>query len=179
MVAEAANADQALRLADHHTPDVIVLDIDMPGRSGTEIIGDLRALGVRVVVYSAHSGRGFVDGVFKTGAEGYVVKDQPQRDLVDAVRAVAAGRGRWCVVPNDTRAPAFGLTEREHDVLHLLARGLPNEHIGEILSVTEGTVRNVLSKVYQKIDVTSSREALIWARDQGFGRTPNPPGSPT
>ncbi len=60
-------------------------------------------------------------------------------------------------------------------MLHLLARGLSNEHIGDMLSISEGTVRNVLSKTYQKIGVTTSREALVWAREQGIGYTSDPP----
>lgn len=175
VVAEAGNADEALRFAQQRTPDVVVLDLSLPDRAGPEIIGDLRALGARIVVFSAHAGRGFVDAVFKTGAEGYVVKDQPERDLVDAVRAVAAGRARWGVAPNAPETVTTALTDRETDVLHLLARGLSNEHIGDMLSISEGTVRNVLSKTYQKIGVTTSREALVWAREQGIGYTSDPP----
>lgn len=174
IVGEAGEAIAALALARRLTPDVVVLDVDLPGGlSGADIARELQGSSTRVLAFSAHDGRGFVRALLEAGAAGYLIKDAPERDLVDAVRAIAGGSGRWHVVPNDPSDPVGTLTERERDVLSLLARGLSNAHIGETLFISEGTVRNALTTVYQKIGVEGSREAVAWAWAQGLG--PNAP----
>ena len=173
VLAEAADGDEALRLARELAPDVVLLDIDLPGVSGVEVARALRGTSTKVLVFTAHAGRGFIQGLLEAGAAGYVTKDQPESTLVEAVRAVARGDGRWLVVPYDPMSPFSDLSERERDILALLARGLSNPAIAETLFVSESTVRNTLTAVYQKIGATSSREAVAWAWAQGLGpRTP-------
>ena len=168
VVAEAHDADGALHQARLTAPDVVVLDIHLPGTSGAAIIPHLHALGTAVVAFSAHAGRGYVRALYAAGAQGFITKDQPPADLADAVRAAAAGRGRWGVAPNPPGNTAAALTPREVHALSLLARGLPNADIGVALSITAASVRNVLSHAYRKIGARSAREALVWARREGF-----------
>ena len=173
VVAEAADGVEALRLAQQLAPDVVVLDVDIPGLSGVEVARALRGSETRVLAFTAHVGRGFVQGLLEAGAAGYITKDQPEHVLVEAVKAVARGAGRWLVVPHDPTNAFSALSERERDMLALLARGLSNPAIAETLFVSESTVRNTLTAVYQKVGASSSREAVAWAWAQGLGpRTP-------
>lgn len=176
VVAEAATGDEALRLARELEPDVVVLDIDLPGLSGVDIARGLSGSRSRIVAFTAHTGRGFVQGLLGAGVAGYVTKDQPEGVLIEAIKAVARGDGRWLVVPHDPADALGGLTERERDILVLLTRGLSNAAIAETLFVSESTVRNTLTSVYDKVGARTSREAVAWAYAQGLG--PRPPGLP-
>lgn len=169
VVGEAADGDEALVQARALEPDVIVLDVNLPGRSGPEVASALAGGPSRVLAFSAHAGRGYVRALLEAGAAGYLTKDAPEADLVEAVRAVADGRGRWHVVPHDPSDPLAHFSDRERDALSLLARGLSNKEIAETLMIAEGTVRNTLTVVYQKIGVETSREAAVWAWTQGLG----------
>lgn len=170
VVGEAGTAADALRLSRELQPDVVVLDIDLPDRSGIEVARELAAdsHGPRVLALTAFTGRGFVRGLLDAGAAGYVTKDKDERVLVEAVEAIATGEGRWLVVPNDPTDPISALTDRERDVLILLARGLSNAAIAATLFVSESTVRNTLTVVYEKLGVGSSREAVAWAWTHGL-----------
>ncbi|MEM0961594.1 MAG: response regulator transcription factor [Bacteroidota bacterium] len=168
VVGEAATAKDALRLANELKPDVMVLDVDLPDGSGVEVAGALRESSTRILAFTAYTGHAFVRGLLDAGAAGYVTKDKDESELVTAIRAIARGEGRWYVVPNTSADPLNALTEREQDVLTLLARGLSNSAIAETLFVSESTVRNTLTTVYHKIQVSTSREAIAWAWDNGF-----------
>ena len=169
VVAIAADGDEALRLARELAPDVAILDVDMPGLSGIEVAKALKGSTVRVIAFTAFSGRGFVRGLLDAGAAGYVTKDLPEDVLVHAVKTVAAGGGHWTVVPNDPEDPLSVLSEREQDILSLLARGLSNPDIAASLFVSESTVRNTLTAVYEKVSVTTRAEAIAWAWARGLG----------
>lgn len=173
IVGEGASADEALRLVEATQPHVVVLDIDLPGASGTIVARHLQGTAVRVLTFSAHAGRAFVRAMLDAGAAGYLTKESSDADLVAAVKAVARGEGRWHVVPNDLVDPVGALTEREQDVIGLLARGLSNKHIADTLNLSQGTVRNSLTMLYAKIGAENSREAVAWAWKNGFG--PNAP----
>ena len=169
VVGEAQTVTEALRLARELRPDVVVLDIEMPDGTGVDIARVLRGEPSRVLVFTAHTGRGFVNGLLEAGAAGYVTKDKGNDVLIEAVKAIAQGEGRWLVVPKDPADPLGGFTDRERDVLVLLARGLSNAAIAETLFVSESTVRNSLTVVYDKLGVVTSREAIAWAWANGLG----------
>ena len=169
VVGEAQTVTEALRLARELRPDVVVLDIEMPDGTGVDIARVLRGGPSRVLVFTAHTGRGFVNGLLEAGAAGYVTKDKGNDVLIEAVKAIAQGEGRWLVVPKDPADPLGGFTDRERDVLVLLARGLSNAAIAETLFVSESTVRNSLTVVYDKLGVVTSREAIAWAWANGLG----------
>ncbi len=173
VVGEAATGADALRLCLDLRPDVVVLDINMPDLSGIEVARGLVGSGVRVLAFSAHEGRGFVSGVLAAGASGYLTKDRDEGALLEAIHAVAGGEARWLVHPNPPGTSADALTDREHDVLVLLARGLSNRSIAETLFVSESTVRNTLTSVYLKLNVQSSREASAWAWANGLAERPD------
>ncbi|OZC01451.1 response regulator [Rubricoccus marinus] len=171
VVAEAASVTEALRFARSVSPDVVVLDVDLNDgdRSGADVAQALKGSSARILAFSAHDGRGFIRAMLDAGAAGYITKDTPEQELIAAVKAVASGQGRWHVVPNDPMHPIGSLTERERDMLRLLAKGLSNADIADTLFVSESTVRNTLTGVYEKVGATSSREAMAWAWENGIG----------
>jgi len=171
VIAEASTATEAIRLANSLSPDVVVLDVDLNSGelSGADVARTLRGTTSRILAFSAHDGRGFVRAMLDAGAAGYITKDQPEPVLIAAVKAIARGEGRWFVVPNEPLHPLSNLTERERDMLSLLAKGLSNANIAATLFVSESTVRNTLTAVYEKIGAASSREAIAWAWEHGMG----------
>ncbi len=172
VVAAARDGAEALHHARGHRPDVLLLDVDMPGVSGVEVARQLRdeRSPVRVLAFTAHTNRQFVEGLLEAGAAGYLTKDKSPAQIVEAVRAVSLGEGRWFVVP-PTRTAAFeSLSDREREVLVALADGRSNPEIADVLGLSESTVRNHLTGIYAALGVQSAREAVAWAwRNRGVG----------
>lgn len=171
VVGEAATGPEALALVRALVPDVVVLDLDLPGLTGVDVARALREEGspVRVVAFTAHAGRAFVEGLVEAGVAGYVTKDKDLAVLVEAVEAVARGEGRWFVVPTPPDRSLHPLSARERAVLGALAAGLSNEAIAERLSIAPSTVRNHLSRIYEVLGVSTAREAIVWAWERGLG----------
>lgn len=174
VVGDAATGEEALRLARSERPDVLVLDMQMPDMSGVEVARRLQEAGhaARIIALSAHDDPAYVEGLMDIGAAGYITKEEPMHVVVEAVRAVARGGRRWFVQPPpgepDAESP---LTDREEEVLRLMARGRSNEEIAEELYLAENTVRNHITGIYAKLDVHSAREAVAWAWKHGLGET--------
>ena len=173
VVAEAADGAEVLRLLRSVAVDVALIDVEMPGVTGVEVAQAVQRdrLAVRVLVLSAYDDAEYVGGLLRAGASGYLTKERAPELVVEAVRAVARGEGRWFVRPaagDDVLATA-ALSEREREVLGLLARGLSNKAIGEALFIAENTVRNHLSNLYDKTGAGSVRELVVWAWRNGVG----------
>lgn len=170
VVAEASDGEEALRTLRSGGVDVAVLDMEMPRVSGLEVARTARdeALPVRVLALTSYDDASYVSGLLQNGAAGYLTKDKPPVLIVEAVRAVARGEGRWFVQPTSKEDPAAGLSEREREVLGLLAQGRSNGDIADALFISENTVRNHLANTYAKIGVATAREAVAWAWRNGF-----------
>ncbi|PAP74214.1 response regulator [Rubrivirga marina] len=178
VVAEAADGEAALAALRAGGVDVAVLDMEMPRVTGVEVARAVRAEGLEVAVLalSSYDEPAYVAGLLAEGAAGYLTKDQPPELIVEAVRAVARGQGRWFVAPapgavgawGEADAPGAGLTDREREVLRLLAEGRSNAEIAGALFVSENTVRSHLTAAYAKVGVGSAREAVAWAWRTGF-----------
>ncbi len=169
VVGQADSGQEALELVRERAPDVLLLDIDMPGLSGIDVARALRAEGhpVRVLAFTAHTGRQFVDGLLGAGAAGYLTKDRALPQIVEAIRGVARGEGRWFVAPGPVSEALDALTPREREVLVALAKGRSNAEIAATLHLSESTVRNHLTRVYATLGVESAREAVAWAWRNG------------
>ena len=174
VVGEAADGDEAQRQCRALQPDVLVLDLNMPGSPATATVAFVRehCPNVRVVVLTAYEDA-YVRALIAAGVGGYVLKDEAPEALVLAVRSVASG-GTWFsqpVVAHLVRAwsaPAPTgppLTERERQLLTLLARGWDNARIAAEVHLEENTVRTYLSRLYAKLGVQTRAEAMVWARD--------------
>jgi DNA-binding NarL/FixJ family response regulator len=178
VVAEAASGPQALSLVRQHAPDVLLLDMEMPDTSGVDVARELHgdpSVGTRILALSAYSRRAYVEGLLQIGAAGYITKDKAPAMIVEAVRAVARGEGRWFVSPPPPRDALDRLTDREEEVLRRMAEGASNDAIADDLHIAVNTVRNHVHNMYEKLEVHSSREAIAWAWRHGII---NPPDTP-
>lgn len=171
VVATAANGEEALAAVSEHRPDVLLTDIEMPLLSGLDVARRVAddGLAVRVVIFTTFARAGYLRRALDAGVSGYVLKDAPITDLVDALRRVHIGER---VVAPELAVAAWGdadpLTDRERDVLRLVGEGLPNSEISERLHLSEGTVRNYLSSAIVKLGARNRTEAFALARDKGY-----------
>lgn len=174
VVGEAAGGEEALRLVRALGPNVVLLDMEMPDLDGVAVAERLRAerSPTRVLAFSAHDDRAYVAAMLQAGAAGYVTKDKPLALVAEAVEAVARGEGRWFVSVSPPDQPDLPVSDRELEVLRLMARGLGNREIADALGISPNTVRNHVSSVYDKLDVGSWREAVAWAWERGLVGNP-------
>jgi DNA-binding NarL/FixJ family response regulator len=181
LVGEAADGDELLAVVRREKPDVVLTDLSMPGRSGLEAIAALRASDpeVGVLVLTMHADDDSVLAALRAGAKGYLIKGADRAELVRAIEAVAAGDAVYGasvahrIVALLTGAPERetfpDLTEREREVLDLLAAGLRNHAIADRLGLSEKTVRNHVSNVLLKLQVPDRTAAALKAREAGLG----------
>lgn len=174
VVGEASNGAEAVEIATAAQPDVVLMDLSMPVLDGVgatrELIGKLAD--TKVVVLTSFADRDRVSDAVRAGAVGYLLKDCTPEELLAAVRAAAAGQ-----VPLDPRVagvllprrgedePARLLSDREQEVLRLVAQGLANKQIGRRLAISDSTVKVHLGNIYRRIGVTDRTSAAMWARD--------------
>ena len=172
VVGEASDGAEALKMVRRLRPDVLLLDMNMPETSGPEVAAALGddADAPRILALSAYNDSAYIHGLLDAGAAGYITKDQHPTAVREAVLAVHRGEGRWFVPIPRKPEVLSPLTGREHEVLVLMARGLDNGAIGERLRIAENTVRNHLAAVYSKLDVSSAREAVAWAWENGLAQ---------
>ncbi|GAA3211563.1 response regulator [Oerskovia jenensis] len=172
VVVQAASGPEALAAARKHTPDVAVLDLQMPGLDGIEVARALavEVPGCRVVMVTSHGRPGYLKRALEAGVGAFLPKTVSSRVLADVVRQVQAG-GRYVDPELAAEAIAAGsspLTPREADVLELAAGGAPVEEIATRASLAPGTVRNYLSSAAAKLGATNRHEAVHLARRHGW-----------
>ncbi len=172
VVAEADNGLEAVRLFRTQRPDVVVLDLRMPGQNGLETIRQLRdEFGdVRVLVFSNYASGEDVYQAFKSGACGFVVKEMALERLLEAIRKVHEGEQ---YVPAEIAARMNGrilsqLSTREMEVLGLIAKGLSNKEIASRLSLVEGTVKVHVTSILGKMRVSDRTQAIVAGVKQGL-----------
>lgn len=177
VVAAAADGAEAIRLAKEHRPDVILMDLRMPGMDGSEatrlLLEDDPAM--QVVILTSFSERDTILSALDAGAIGYLLKDAEPDELIRGVRAAAHGESP--LAPKAARellgsrgsTPAPQLTDREREVLELVTHGLSNKLIARELGITERTVKAHLTTVFQRIGVSDRVQAAMWARDHNIG----------
>ncbi len=172
VIGEASDGTEAIKLVHRLKPDVLLLDMNMPEKSGPEVAAELQddPDAPRILALSAYNDSAYIHGLLDAGAAGYITKDQHPTAVREAVLAVHRGEGRWFVPIPRKPEMLSPLTGREHEVLVLMARGLDNASIGERLRIAENTVRNHLAAVYSKLDVSSAREAVAWAWENGLAK---------
>jgi DNA-binding NarL/FixJ family response regulator len=187
VVGEAADGAGAIESVHRLRPDVVLMDIQMAGMDGLEatrrIVGGPDAATTRVVILTTFEVDAYVFEAIRSGASGFVLKNAPPEDLVGAVRAVADGGAllgptvtRRLIeafvaatpAPPSDRGPLAGLTEREREVLVLVARGLTNAEIADRLVVGEATVKTHVSNVLSKLGLRDRVQAVVFAYESGL-----------
>ena len=188
VVGEAGDGASAVELARHLRPDVVLMDIRMPGMDGIQATRALAGPGVedpiKVLMLTTFGLDEYVVESLRAGASGFLLKDSPAEDLVEAIRIVAAGEAllapsitrrlldrvasRLPPADDDALAAFAELTEREMEVLKLVARGMSNAEIAEKLVVSETTVKTHVSRVLGKLDLRDRVQAVILAYETGL-----------
>ena len=177
VVGEAGDGAQAVTVVGETRPDVVLMDLSMPGVDGIEAIRRLRAAGheTPVVVLTSFAEAERVRSALEAGAVGYLLKDSEPRDVLEAVRAAAAGhapldpRVTRALLPSaDRGASDVSLSGREREVLSHVAKGLANKQIARTLGISERTVKVHLGNVFRRIGVSDRTSAALWARDHGI-----------
>ena len=179
LVGAAADGEEAVALCAERRPDVVLMDLEMPVLDGIAATARIRAAqpAVAVVVLTSFSDRERILRALDAGAAGYLLKDAEPDELGKAIRAAA--RGEAPLDPKAARAllssraaagAAAPLSEREREVLAMVAEGLPNKVIAQRLSISEKTVKAHLTSVFRQIGVTDRTQAALWAQRNGISR---------
>ncbi len=178
VVAEAADGEQAKILIEQQQPDVVVLDVQMPGASGIEVCRWARARYPRLglLLLTAYDDEPYVLAALQAGANGYVLKTVPPEEVLRAVRDVHEGRlaldpalrSKAVLQMGAAAAPIESLSERELDVLKLAGRGYTNKAIGAQLSISDRTVQGHLARIFDKLQAASRTEAVMRAVSLGW-----------
>jgi DNA-binding NarL/FixJ family response regulator len=179
VIAEASDGDEAIHLIDQLRPDVAVLDIEMPKRSGIDVCRHVRAQRwpIGILILTAYDDAPYVLAVLQAGANGYVLKTADADDIIQAVRDVHEGksvldpsiaRKLMTQLAGPSDKPIESLTPRETDVLQLAARGFTNKAIGAQLNVSDRTVQGHLANIFGKLHVATRTEAVMRAVALGW-----------
>ncbi|MFC4117963.1 response regulator [Nonomuraea zeae] len=180
VVGEAGDGAEAVRLADALRPDVILMDLRMPGLDGVSATRELAGGGARVLVLTTYDTDSHVLPAIEAGATGYLLKDAPRDELLQAVRATARGEAvlapsAAALLMSRVRSSASGpLSQRELEVLQLVAAGATNREAAAKLFVTEATVKSHLLNIYGKLGVGDRAAAVTEAFNRGL-LIPRPP----
>jgi DNA-binding NarL/FixJ family response regulator len=179
LVGEAGDGEEAVALCAERRPDVVLMDLEMPRVDGIEATRRIRAAqpATAVVVLTSFSDRDRILRAIDAGAAGYLLKDAGPDELARAVRAAARGdapldpkAARALLSARTTAAPADSLSEREREVLLMVAEGLANKQIARRLEISEKTVKAHLTSVFRQIGVTDRTQAALWAERNDLGR---------
>jgi DNA-binding NarL/FixJ family response regulator len=173
IVGEAADGRQAVDLFGKNKPDLVLMDLRMPVKDGIEATMEIRGLDpqARILMLTTFDGDADIHKALEAGAQGYVLKNATGEELIPAIQAVAAGQ-RW--IPKEiarrltSRKLFEDLTPREMKVLQLLVKGLANKQIGDMLNITEYTVKDHLKSVFGKLQVVDRTEAVTAAIQRGI-----------
>lgn len=179
VVAQATSGEESVAKFRAYRPDLVLLDLEMPDLDGVATLQQLQAVdpSVRAIVFTAFDTDERIVEAVKAGVQGYLLKGIPRRELFDAIRVVHGGGSLLQPVvaskllrqmQNPSAAAANPLTEREREVLLLLAQGLPNRQIAEALTVTERTVKFHVSAILGKLAASNRTEAVAVAAQRGW-----------
>ena len=185
VIGEATTGTEVIAQAKEQQPDVILMDIKMPGLNGIEATRQILLSNpqIKILVLTMFEDDDSVFAAMRAGARGYLIKDADQEELVRAIQAVYRGEAifspaiakrmiqYFAALPKTASALSFGeLTEREREILHLMARGRSNAAIANTLSVSLKTVQNHVSNIFVKLQVADRAEAIVRAYEAGLGR---------
>ena len=170
VVGRASNGEEAVMMVQLHKPDICIMDIEMPAMSGLEAAESIKGSGTKVMILTTFARAGYFERAVKAGVNAYLLKDSPSEELALAIRNVMAGRRMYAPELMDE---AYGgesnpLTQREKEVLGLIADGKNTKEIASQLYITTGTVRNYISVILDKLGVGNRIEAITRFKEKGW-----------
>ena len=169
VVGKAKNGEEAVSLVHQLNPDICIMDIEMPMKSGLDAAEELKDHPCKVLILTTFARPGYFERARKAEVGGYLLKDSPSEELADSIRVIMNGRKIYAPELIDI---AYGdenpLTEREKQVLDLIADGKNTKEIANQLFLTTGTVRNYISVILDKLDVSNRVEAIVRFREKGW-----------
>jgi DNA-binding NarL/FixJ family response regulator len=177
VVGSAADGEEAVAFVDENAPDIVLMDVSMPGMGGLEAARRLRehSPNIRVVMLTSFSQHDVVVEAFDSGAVGYLLKDSAPDELINGIRAAARGdapvsprAAKELLDERTQRRPLDELTARERDVLTLVGRGLTNKQVAWRLGISEKTVKAHLGSVFDRLGVQDRTQAALWAQKHGL-----------
>ncbi len=169
----AKNGEEAIELVKSLKPDVCIMDIEMPVKTGLDAAEALKDENCKVIILTTFARPGYFERARKAGVRGYLLKDSPIEELVNSIRIIMDGRRIYAselvdfVYEEDSENP---LTERESQVLELVAEGKTTKEIASELFLSAGTVRNYISTILDKLGVGNRIEAIQRFRDKGWNK---------
>lgn len=199
VIGEAGNGPEAVTMVAEHEPDVVLMDISMPGGGGlaaTRQISEQHPH-VGVIILTIHDGEQYLYEFVRAGAKGYLVKDSEPKRVIEAIRRVHAGGsylppelmdkvlgefrrlqdgGSGTVMRERPRTGADALTARELEILQLIVEGRSNAQIARTLFISEKTVKNHITNILRKLDLEDRTQAAVYALRNGLARLHDPPG---
>ncbi len=173
VIGSVSNGKEALAEVIQNSPDILLLDLRMPGMDGIETLRALRELhsNTRVIILSSFEGDEDIYRAVQAGALGYLLKDTPKKQMIEAIAAVHAGK-RYIHGQIASRLAErmmrSSLTVRELEILEMIAKGLTNKQIASILTISDNTVRNHVNSIMEKLEVSDRTEAATTAIQQGI-----------
>jgi two-component system response regulator DesR len=169
VVGRASNGQEALALVREHTPDICLMDIEMPVKSGLEAAEELKGMNCKVIILTTFARTGYFERALKGGVRGYLLKDSPIEELAESIRQVMNGRRIFAPdLVDEAYVQENPLTERENAVLGLMADGKNTKEIAGHLFITTGTVRNYISIILNKLNASNRIEAITRSKEKGW-----------
>ncbi|AND39952.1 MULTISPECIES: response regulator transcription factor [Cytobacillus] len=169
VIGKASNGKEAISLVQTLKPDVCIMDIEMPEKSGLEAAEELKGIGCKVIILTTFARSGYFQRALKAGVRGYLLKDSPSEELASSIRNVVEGKRIYAPeLMDDVYGEENPLTDREKEVLELIADGKNTREIADQLSIKTGTVRNYISAILDKLEVTNRIEAITQSKEKGW-----------
>ncbi|MGE7838845.1 response regulator [Viridibacillus arvi] len=167
------NGAEAVALVEEHNPDICIMDIEMPLKTGLDAAEELQDHSCKIIILTTFARPGYFERARKAGVRGYLLKDSPIEELVNSIRVIMEGRRLYApelidIVYEETIENP--LTERESEVLELVAEGKTTKEIAGELFLSPGTVRNYISTILDKLEVSNRIEAIARFKEKGWNK---------
>ncbi|MDQ0268484.1 response regulator transcription factor [Cytobacillus purgationiresistens] len=168
VVGKASNGEEAITLVLEQKPDICIMDIEMPEKSGLEAAEEVTGKS-KVIILTTFARSGYFQRALKAGVQGYLLKDSPSEELASSIRSVMDGKRIYAPeLMDDVYNEENPLTDREKEVLELIAEGKSTKEIAQSLNIKTGTVRNYISAILDKLEVTNRIEAITHSKQKGW-----------
>ncbi|GAA0450987.1 response regulator transcription factor [Alkalibacillus silvisoli] len=169
VVGKAENGEEAVQLVRKHKPGICIMDIEMPIKSGLDAAEEMLNQDCKVIILTTFARAGYFERARKAGVSGYLLKDSPSEELANSIRIIMNGRKVYAPELVDLAYEEVNpLTEREAQVVKLIAEGKSTKEIAQQLYLTHGTIRNYISIIFDKLEVSNRIEAISKVKEKGW-----------